>query len=167
LYRQIGPQTNHDIFVLPTSGDRKPFPYLQTPAMENGGAFSPDGRWIAYASDESGRVEVYVESFPTHSGKRQISPAGGAGPRWRADGKELYYYSSDGRLMAVSVTGGDVTLTTGTPMALFAFRPAGAITVPSYAVTRNGERFLLSAIVETDPEAALSVVQNWTVGVAR
>jgi Tol biopolymer transport system component/DNA-binding winged helix-turn-helix (wHTH) protein len=167
LYRQIGPQTNHDIFVLPTSGDRKPFPYLQTPAMENGGAFSPDGRWIAYASDESGRVEVYVESFPTHSGKRQISPAGGAGPRWRADGKELYYYSSDGRLMAVFVTGGDVTLTTGTPMALFAFRPAGAITVPSYAVTRNGERFLLSAIVDTDPKAPLSVVQNWTVGIAR
>jgi eukaryotic-like serine/threonine-protein kinase len=167
LYRQIGPQTNHDIFVLPTSGDRKPFPYLQTPAMENGGAFSPDGRWIAYASDESGRVEVYVESFPTHSGKRQISPAGGAGPRWRADGKELYYYSPDGRLMAVSVTGDGRTLTTGTAAALFAFRPAGAIAVPSYAVTRNGERFLLSAIVETDAKAALSVVENWTEGIKR
>lgn len=167
LYRQIGPQTNHDIFVLPTSGDRKPFPYLQTPAMENGGAFSPDGRWIAYASDESGRVEVYAESFPTHGGKRQISPAGGAGPRWRADGKELYYYSPDGMLMAVSVTGSDATLTTGTPTALFAFRPAGAITVPSYAVTRNGERVLLSAIVETDAKAPLSVVQNWSEGTKR
>ena len=167
LYRQIGPHTNHDIIVLPTSGDRKPFPYLQTPAMENGGAFSPDGRWIAYASDESGRVEVYVESFPTHGGKRQISPAGGAGPRWRADGKELYYYSPDGRLMAVSVTGDGETLTTGTATALFAFRPAGAITVPSYAVTRSGERFLLSAIVETDAKAPLSVVENWTEGIKR
>lgn len=131
LYRQIGPQTSHDIFVLPTSGGRKPFPYLQTPAMENGGAFSPDGRWIAYASDESGRVEVYVESFPTHGGKRQISPGGGSGPRWRADGKELYYYSLDGKLMAVSVTTGGETLATGTPTALFSFRPAGAPTVPT------------------------------------
>jgi Tol biopolymer transport system component/DNA-binding winged helix-turn-helix (wHTH) protein len=167
LYRQINPQTNHDIFVLPTSGDRKPFPYLQTPAMENGGAFSPDGNWIAYNSDESGRFEVYVESFPTHGGRRQISPAGGTGPRWRADGKELYYYSLDGRLMAVSVTGGDASLTTGTPTALFAFRPASAIVVPSYAVTRNGQRFLLSAIVETDAKAPLSVVQNWTDGIKR
>ena len=158
LYRQINPQTNHDIFVLPTSGDRKPFPYLQTSAMENGGAFSPNGNWIAYNSDESGRYEVYVESFPTHGGKRQISLAGGSGPRWRADGKELYYYSLDGRLMAVSVKGGGASLTTGAPTVLFAFRRASATIVPSYAVTRNGQRFLLSAIVETDVKAPLSVV---------
>ena len=167
LYREIGPDTSHDIFVLPTSGERKPFPYLQTPAMENGGAFSADGRWIAYASDESGRVEVYVESFPTHSGKRQISLAGGGGPRWRTDGKELYYYSPDGRLMAVPVTVGGATLTTGTPTALFAFRPSATINVPSFGVARNGERFLLSAIVETDPKAPLSVVYNWTAGIGR
>jgi Tol biopolymer transport system component/DNA-binding winged helix-turn-helix (wHTH) protein len=167
LYRQIGPQTSHDIFVLPTGGGRKPFSYLQTPAMENGAAFSPDGRWIAYASDESGRVEVYVESFPTHGGKRQISPGGGSGPRWRADGKELYYHSLDGKLMAVSVTNGGETLATGTPTALFSFRPAGAPTVPSYTATRDGQRFLLSAIVDTVPGAPLSVVQDWTAGVGR
>lgn len=167
LFRQIRPHTGHDIFVLPTSGERKPFPYLHTPAMENGGAFSPDGRWIAYNSDESGRHEVYIESFPTHGGKRQISPAGGSGSRWRADGKELYYHSFDGRLMAVSVTGDGAILTTGTPTPLFAFRAAGTMTVPSYAVTRDGQRFLLSAIVETDPKAALSVVQNWTEGIKR
>ena len=167
LYRQIGPQTSHDIFVLPMSGGSKPFPYLQTPAMENGGAFSPDGNWIAYNSDESGRSEVYVERFPTHGGKRQISPGGGGGPRWRADGKELYYYSLDGRLMAVSVTNSGETLATGTPTALFPFRPAGAPTVPSYTATRDGQRLLLSAIVDTDPKAPLSVVQNWTAGVGR
>lgn len=167
LYRQISPQTNHDIFVLPTSGERKPAPYLETAAMENGGAFSPDGNWIAYSSDESGLVEVYVESFPTHGGKRQISLAGGSGPRWRADGKELYYYSLDGTLMTVSVTGGGASLTTGTPTVLFPFRPAAATTGPSYAVTRNGQRFLLSAIVEADAKAALSVVQNWTEGIKR
>ena len=167
LYRQIGPQTSHDIFVLPTTGGSKPFPYLQTPAMENGGAFSPDGNWIAYNSDDSGRSEVYVERFPTHGGKRQISPAGGSGPRWRADGKELYYYSLDGKLMAVSVANVGETLATGTPTALFPFRPAGAPTVPSYTATRDGQRFLLSAIVDIDPRAPLSVVQNWTAGVGR
>lgn len=167
LYRQINPQTNHDIYVLPTNGERKPFPYLQTPAMENGGAPSPDGNWIAYNSDESGRVEVYLESFPTHGRRRQISLAGGGGPRWRADGNELYYYSLDGRLMAVSVTDGGASLTTGTPTALFPFRPAAAITCPSFAVTGNGQRFLLSAIVDTDAKAALSVVQNWTEGIKR
>jgi hypothetical protein len=156
IYRQIGPQTSHDIFVLPTSSGRKPFPYLQTPAMENGGAFSPDGRWIAYASDESGRVEVYLESFPTHGGKRQISPGGGGGPRWRGDGKELYYYSLDGNLMAVSVTNGGETLATDTPTALFSFRPAAAPTVPSYTATHDGQRFLLSAIVGTPGRHCLS-----------
>jgi eukaryotic-like serine/threonine-protein kinase len=166
LFRQIGLRTGHDIFVLPTSGERKPFAYLRTPAMENGGAFSPDGSWIAYNSDESGRYEVYIESFPTHGGKRQISPAGGGGPRWRADEKELYYQSLDGRLMAVSVTGDGATLTTGTPTPLFAFR-AGTMTVPAYAVARDGQRFLVSVITEPDPRAALSVVQNWTVGVVR
>jgi hypothetical protein len=135
--------------------------------MENGGAFSPNGNWIAYNSDESGRYEVYVESFPTHGGKRQISLAGGSGPRWRADGKELYYYSLDGRLMAVSVKGGGASLTTGAPTVLFAFRRASATIVPSYAVTRNGQRFLLSAIVETGVKTPLSVVENWTDGIKR
>ena len=167
LYRQINPQTNHDIYVLPTSGERKPFPYLQTPAMENGGAFSPDGNWIAYNSDESGRYEVYVESFPTHGGKRQVSPSGGSGPRWRADGSELYYHSLDGRLMAVSVAADGKTLATGPPIALFPFRALGTMTIPSYAVTRDGQRFLLSAIVETDSTAPLTIVQNWTAGIGR
>ena len=167
LFRQISPQTGHDIFVLPTDGERKPFPFLHTAAMENGGALSPDGRWIAYNSDESGRYEVYVESFPTHGGKRQISPAGGSGPRWRSDGKELYYHSLDGRVMAISVTADGGPFATGTPTPLFAFRAAGTMTVPSYAVTRDGQRFLLSAIIENDSRAALSVVQNWMMGVVR
>ena len=141
LYRQINPGTNHDIFVLSTSGDREPFPYLQAPATENGGAFSPDGNWIAYNSDASGSVEVYVESFPNHGGKRQISVAGGSGPRWRADGTELYFYALDGKLMAVPVTAHGASLTTGTPTVLFPLRPAAAMIGPSYAATRSGQRF--------------------------
>jgi eukaryotic-like serine/threonine-protein kinase len=167
LYRQIGTQTSHDIFVLPMSGSRKPFPFLETAAMENGGAFSPDTRWIAYASDESGRLEVYVESFPAHGGKQQISLMGGYGPRWRADGRELFYYSLDGKLMAVSVGGGAVRLTTGPPTGLFAFRPAGTLAAPSYTVTHDGQRFLLAAITESDPKAPLSIVQNWPAAIRR
>jgi DNA-binding winged helix-turn-helix (wHTH) protein/Tol biopolymer transport system component len=164
LYRQIDPRTNHDIFVLSMEGERKPVPYLQTLAIENGGAFSPDGKWIAYSSDESGRVEVYVERFPTHGGKRQISLAGGGGPRWRADGKELYFHALDGALMAVSVTDGGAALTTGAPTTLFAFRAAAAVTVPSYSPARDGQRFLLTAVVESDAKAPLSVVLGWTSG---
>jgi Tol biopolymer transport system component/DNA-binding winged helix-turn-helix (wHTH) protein len=169
LFRQTGTHTAGDLFVLPTTGDRKPFVYLQTSAMENGGAFSPDGNWIAYSSDEAepGRFEVYVERFPTHGGKRQVTSTGGTAPRWRADGRELYYYSLDGRLTALTVTDDGGILTTGTPTALFAFRPASTVTYASYVVADNGQSFLLSALVETAPEAALSVVQNWTVSIER
>jgi DNA-binding winged helix-turn-helix (wHTH) protein/Tol biopolymer transport system component len=161
LYRQIDPRTNHDIFVLPMQGERKPIAYLQTPAIENGGAFSPDGKWIAYNSDESGRVEVYVERFPTHGGKRQISLAGGAGPRWRADGKELYFRALDGALMSVSVTDGGAALATDAPTTLFAFRAGGAAIVPSYSPARDGQRFLLTAVVESDAKSPLTIVEHW------
>ena len=97
IYYQGGPKTNQDVWVLPLDGDQKPFPFLQTGAYEGGAQFSPDGRWMAYASDESGRFEVYVQRFPNHGGTRQVSNAGGVGPYWRRDGKELFYYTTDGQ----------------------------------------------------------------------
>jgi eukaryotic-like serine/threonine-protein kinase len=160
LFRQIDPRTRHDIHVLPMVGDRKPFPYLHSTAMENGATFSPDGRWIAYASDETGRFEVYLESFPSHGGRRQISPVGGAAPRWRADGRELFYYSADRQLMSLAILN-PATMTTGTPSPLFPFGAAGSATIASYAPTRDGQRFLLSAIIDSDPGGPMSVVANW------
>ncbi len=162
LYREIFPDTQHDVYVLPMSGiDRRPFPYLKTKAMENGATLSPNSRWIAYSTDESGRLEVYVESFPEHGGRRQISLSGGSAPRWRADGRELYYQTPDGQLMAVPAAESASALTTGKAEALFSFRPATMAIVPSYAPARDGQRFLISAVVEPDPKAPLTLLLNW------
>jgi hypothetical protein len=163
LYRQIDPQPKYDLWVLPLFGKREPFPFLRTEANETAGVFSPDGRWIAYISDESGRYEVYVESFPERGGKRQISTSGGSGPRWRGDGKELYYQTPDGKLMATPVTD-STNLAVGAPVALFEFRPSSGLIAPFYSVSRDGQRFLLSTIVETEPNAPLTVWVNWAAG---
>ena len=99
--------SNPDVWVLPLEGDRKPFPFLQTPFKETQARFSPNGRWVAYVSNESGRNEVYVQTFPASGGKWPVSTKGGTSPLWRGDGKELFYDSGDGKLMAVEVkTGG-------------------------------------------------------------
>jgi len=95
--------------VLPVAdnqkpGDRKPYAFLSTPFNEQGGVFSPDGRWVAYQSNESGRDEIYVRPFPGPGGQWQVSTAGGSDPRWRPDGKELYYLAPDLKLMAAAVS---------------------------------------------------------------
>jgi dipeptidyl aminopeptidase/acylaminoacyl peptidase len=101
-----GKETSWDIWVLPTFGDRKPVPFLKTSFAELMPVFSPDGRFLAYQSNESGRAEVYVQSFPGPGGKWQISTSGGRDPQWRADGKELYYRAPDQKLMAVDIQAG-------------------------------------------------------------
>ena len=98
---------------MPLSGDRKPVPFLKTPFAELNGVLSPDGRFLAYQSNESGRQEIYVQAFPGPGGKWQISTSGGREPQWRADGKELYYRAFDQKVMAVDIqTGSDVTAST-------------------------------------------------------
>ena len=92
---------------MPLFGDRKPFPYLQTEFNESYGRLSPNGRWLAYTSDETKRAEIYVQTFPTPGGKWQISTNGGFSPVWSRDGKELFYIGSDQKLMAVEVIGGN------------------------------------------------------------
>ena len=111
-----------DVWVLPLFGDRKPFPLAQTAFTENSAVFSPDGRWIAYTSNEAGQPNVYVQPFPGAGGKYRISRDGGSHPVWRADGKELFYLGADGTMMAVPI---DATgqFDAGVPQALF---PTGA-----------------------------------------
>src|SRR4030095_9293979 len=92
-----------DIWALPPDGGEKAFPVVETEFNETNAQFSPDGRWIAYQSDESGRVEIYVQPFPGPGRKVRISVSGGVQARWRRDGKELFYLGSDNRLMAVPV----------------------------------------------------------------
>jgi serine/threonine protein kinase/Tol biopolymer transport system component len=103
LFQAQDQRTNSDLWVLPISGDQKPFPYLHADFSEAQGRFSPDGKWVAYVSNESGKWEVYVQSFPVPGGKWQVSNSGGAQPQWRRDGSELFYISSDRKLMAVDV----------------------------------------------------------------
>jgi Tol biopolymer transport system component len=139
-FQSRGKKTNWDIWVLPTFGDRKPILFLQTPFNETHPAFSPDGRWLAYQSNESGRAEIYVQNFPGPGGRWQVSTAGGVGPAWRADGKELFYAGPDQKLMAVDIQAGE-TFEAGVPRALF---------------TRRFSRFATSAAT-TWPRPTVSV----------
>jgi Tol biopolymer transport system component len=156
LYQIPGVNTGQDLWIAPQFGDRKPFPYLQTQFNEQEGAFSPDGRWIAYVSDESGRDEIYVQAFPLSGEKHEISTGGGSEPYWKEDGRELFYMAADRNLMAVPVTLG-TTITPGTPKALFPV-PASALR-HSYAVTADGQRFLVTRSAGEMPP--ITVVLNW------
>ena len=161
------PKTGTDLWVLPVSGDRKPFPFLQTEFNESRGQFSPDGRWIAYQSDESGRDEVYVTLFPGPGGKRQISTAGGTFPRWRSDGKEIFYLSPDNKLMVVEVKGQGSNLEVGAARALFDVRPGNTTSGYQYDVTADGQRFLVNTSVEQKASSPITVVINWTAGLKK
>ena len=146
-----------DIWALPLFGDRKPFPVAQTEFSEMQGTFSPDGRWIAYTTDETGQPNVYVQPFPGAGGKQRISPNGGRNPRWRADGRELFYLDATGTMTAVPI---DMAATSpaGLPKALF---PAGVISASNmYAVTRDG-RFLVNKPQNAATATPLTVIVNW------
>jgi len=162
VYQQEDPKTKLDIWVLPTPGSGgAAFPVVRTEANEITGTLSPDGRWLAYASDVSGRYEVWVQGFPEGGGKRQVSNGGGIGPRWRRNGRELFYYSGDGKLMVAQVRSGE-SLEVGAATSLFEFLAGTLLTnFTPYDVTADGERFLINAVVETEPNAPLTVVVNW------
>ena len=166
LYNAASRQSS-DLWVLPLFGERRPEPFARTDFQESGGRFSPDGRWIAYVSDESGRFEVYVQSFPASGGKWQVSDGGGASPRWRRDGRELFYLSADGKLMAVEVNGSSDTFKSEAPVPLFETR-VGSISGDSpYDVAADGRRFLVKVLVEETAPAPVTVVLNWTTDLKR
>ncbi|MCA1642389.1 MAG: protein kinase [Acidobacteria bacterium] len=119
IYESESGLNRFDLMVLPLAGERKPYPFLQTEFNETHAQFSPDGRFVAYVSDESGRAEVYVQSFPAAGGKWQISTGGGDQPQWRRDGRELFYMAPDKTLMAVPIAAGG-SFEPGSPAALFA-----------------------------------------------
>ena len=138
LYIGIGAETGQDVWVLPLFGAQKPRPLLQARYSEGTPQFSPDGRWIAYRSNETGRFEVYVMPFPGPGGQQQISTAGGDVPRWRRDGKEIVYLAPDGKLMAVNVTTEGVRVNKDTATPLFSPRRAGARWF--YDMSADGQR---------------------------
>jgi hypothetical protein len=150
--------------VLPLTGHRKPAPLseadVQTDSPEWGGQISPDGRWIAYVSSESGRHEVYVRPFPSGDGRWQISVDGGMEPVWRSDGSEIFYLAADRNLMAAAVKTGP-SFESGVPTRLFATRitpPTLSLIRNQYAVSADGQRFLVRGV----PSQPITVVSNWT-----
>jgi Tol biopolymer transport system component len=154
-----------DIWVLDlTVKDSKPRPVVNTPFQETMAQFSPDGRWIAYQTDESGQVEIVVQAFPEPGGKVTVSTAGGSQPRWRADGKELYFIAPDGKMMAVPVQTAGVTFDVGIPVALFPTRlqggTVGVVSRPQYDVSSDG-RFLINQPVEASTAAPITLILNW------
>jgi Tol biopolymer transport system component len=155
-----GKETGWDIWVLPMIGDRKPVPFLKTSFAELKPVFSPDGHFLAYQSNESGRVEIYVQSFPGPGGKWQISTSGGNEPRWRADGKELYYRAPDQKLMAVDVQTGN-SVTAGAPRPLFPGRFDTSIARNHFLPTADGRRFLTVAPLGREAMTPTTVVLNW------
>ena len=143
----------------------KPYVVLQTQFNETHGRFSPDNRWLAYVSNESGRNEVYVQSFPPSGGKWQVSTTGGAQPHWRADGKELFYMTPDRKLMAVDVNS-QQSFGVGAPKLLFQTTVARYEAPNRYAVSRDGQRFLINSAVE-EVSHTMTVVLNWTAEIKR
>jgi hypothetical protein len=146
-------------------GERKPFPVVQTSFDERDGQFSPDGHWVAYQSNESGRVEVYIQPFLGPGSKQQVSTTGGAQVRWRHDGRELFYIALDGRLMAVSIRAGadGQSLDIGSPQPLFTTHVGGALQAANrqqYVVSHDGTRFLMNTVREGSAPP-ITVILNW------
>jgi eukaryotic-like serine/threonine-protein kinase len=164
LYLTIGEE--NALWALPVEGDGPPEQVLKSAFSLGEAQMSPDGQWLAYASDESGRYEIYVEPFHPPGDRVQISHDGGSQPKWRGDGRELFYRSLDGQLMAVDIQAAASGLEVGTPAVLV---PADALrTVPGvnpggndYAVTADGQRFLVMMRVEEDARQRIHVVTNW------
>jgi serine/threonine protein kinase/Tol biopolymer transport system component len=155
VYSDAERYPNWDIWLLPLQGERRPSPWAHTRFIEASPRFSPDGRWIAYQSDESGTPEIYVALTQGGGGKRRISPAGGRDPRWRADGRELYYVGPGDFLTAVPMTPG-ARLEAGKPVPLF--RVEG---IRNYDVTGDGTRFLVCTPSDPDRNSRVRVIVNW------
>jgi Tol biopolymer transport system component len=168
VYFEVGYSKNkRDIWVLPTDGSRK-IPFMTTEADEFMGQLSPDSRWMAFTSDRSGQHDVYVRSFPSGEGERRISISGGRAPRWKGDGKELYFIGENGKLTAVQVKGSPAgtkpAFEAETPVELFDAHVvrAGQDTLFQYDVTADGKRFLINTNTSSSKSTlVLTVVTNW------
>jgi dipeptidyl aminopeptidase/acylaminoacyl peptidase len=173
VYDSIDPQSGDDLWILPLDGDRTPWPFLKTNFAERYAQFSPDGRWVAYASNESGRFEIYVRPFvaPAASGASrdhaggqwQVSTAGGVFPRWRGGGKELYYIGPAGQMISVPIKADGATFEPGTPVTLFQTRIVGGglDTGPAYYDVTRDDRFLIAEIPDDAGTSPITLLQHW------
>jgi serine/threonine protein kinase len=173
MYQRPGGKTGQDLWIAPqqpSGGGSDPVPYLNAEFNEQNGRFSPDGKWVAYTSNESGVDAVYVQSFPVSDAKFQISDGGASEPQWSTDGTELFYLAADRTLMAVPITRTAAEpFRPGLPKALFTVPsvPGGDVNLISYAVGNDGKRFLVSIGDGTGSAPPLTVMLNWRAGVKK
>jgi Tol biopolymer transport system component len=158
IFASLG--TSWDVWALPLEGERKPYPLTSTPYVEFAGRLSPDGRLLAYHSNESGRDEVYVQEFPQAKSKWQVSTGGGTRPAWRSDGRELFYVARDSKLMAVPVRT-TPSFSAGTPQPLFQVRVAPGPQMAHLRAAPDGQRFLALVPVTRDAVVPATIVLNW------
>jgi eukaryotic-like serine/threonine-protein kinase len=166
LFRSPDSSTKFDLWAVPTQGERKPFPVLNSRFNEPAGSFSPDGRWLAFQSDETGgRYEVYVQPFPNAGERVRISTDGGGLPRWQRNGKELFYVGLDGSVFSVGVEESAGRLTPSTPRVLFKTRmtvnPTDTLSCQKFDVTSDGQRFVASIPPDPPPNEPAIVILNW------
>jgi Tol biopolymer transport system component len=166
LYYAYDPKTQHDVWALPVDGEGRPFAVVRTDFEERNAQFSPDGKWVAYQSNESGRFEIYVQPFPGPGAKSRISVSGGAEVRWRRDGKELFYIALDGTLTAVPIRlpSDGKTVEAGAPVPLFLTHMPRAVEHldgQQYVVSHDGQRFLFNSFAEESSTQAITVILNW------
>jgi hypothetical protein len=165
LFYRVPSSGTTEVWAAAFSGDRKPRPYLASSFVQRHAQVSPDSQWVAYTSNETGRFEVYVQSFPNPTARTRISQAGGVQPRWRADGTELFFLTPDGTLMSVPV-GASPTFEGGVPVPLFKTKSFGGTAVvpgykQEYCVSRDGQRFLVNSQVEERTTSTITIVTNW------
>jgi Tol biopolymer transport system component len=165
LYYEVDPRTGRDLWAMELTGDQRQRRLVaNTPFEETLAQLSPDGHWVAYQTNESGRFEIVVQSFPDAAGKWQVSTGGGVAPRWRADGREICFLAPDATMMAAAVSASGTAFQSGTPMALFQTRVLGGGSVPSnraqYDIARDG-RFLINQRVNDATAAPITLILNW------
>jgi Tol biopolymer transport system component len=164
LYRVTAEQTGFDLWAMPLEGDRKPFVVAQTKFDEREGQFSPDGKWIAFQSNETERFEIYVQQFPGPGGRTRVSTNGGAQARWRRDGRELFYVGLDGKLMAVPIrlAANAEPVEAAAPVTLFQTHIVSAgPRRQQYAVAPDGQRFLINSLTADAVTPPITLILNW------
>jgi Tol biopolymer transport system component len=157
--RYLAYESGNDIWALPMTGDRTPMRITQTPFRENNSQISPDGHWIAYQSDESGSVQVYIQSFPQSGARQQVSNAGGSFPRWSHDGNELFYVAPDRMLMAVTIKPADSSLSVAAARPLFELK-LQTRDETNYDVSSKGS-FLVNVPTSEQTPQPITVILNW------
>jgi hypothetical protein len=159
-------KTQLDIYALPMFGDRKEILLIGAPSDERFAKISPDGRWLAYASDETGSYEIYVQSFSSDgklgADKKRVSTAGGKLPVWRRDGTELFFVAADGSMMASAVKTGGAEFEFDPPKPLFKTRMLGWIgNAHEYDVSPDGQRFIIGTLIGDTKAQPPTVILNW------